>query len=121
MDHLNHLCQDAVSHLGANKMLKAIVRMGKAVQSMSDALHHFNNENDIHHRSGAHTQRFEAVDLSKIVHEIQKKRCLFTNIPGCNHTSFPSITCNMFESINQPKFQEWMDTQFAKTTSQSSY
>ena len=78
MDHFNHLCQDAVSHLGANKMLKAIVRMGKAVQSMSDALHHFNNKNDIHHRSGAHTQRFEAGDLSKIVHEIQKKKGVFS-------------------------------------------
>ena len=48
-------------------------------------------------------------------------RCLFTNIPGRKHTSFPSITCNMFENINQPNFQDWMDTKFAKTISQSSY
>ena len=86
MDHLNHLCKDAVSHLGANKIPKAIVRTGKAVQSMSDALHHFDNENGIDQGSGAHTQRSEAGDLSKIVHEIYKKKCVFTNIPGHKHT-----------------------------------
>ena len=84
------------TYVGANKMPKAIVRTGKAVQSMSDALHHFDNENGIDHGSGAHTQRSEA---GKIVHEIYKKK-VFTNIPGRKHTSFPSITCNMFESIN---------------------
>ena len=114
MEHLNRLCKDAVSHLGANKTPKAIVRTGKAVQPMSDALHHFDNENGIDHGSGAHTQRSESGDLSKIVHEIHKNSCVFTNIPGRKHTSFPSITCNMFGSIDQPKFQEWMDTKFAK-------
>ena len=96
-------------------MLKAIVRMGKAVQSMSDALHHFNNEDVNDHRSGAHrlTQRFEAGDLSKIVHDIHKTRQTFLVVT----TLFPSITCNMFKSIDQPKFQEWMDTKFAKTVS----
>ena len=114
MEHLNRLCKDAVSHLGANKTPKAIVRTGKAIQSMSEALHHFDKDNGIDLGSGAHTRRSEAGDLSKIVHEIHKKSSVFTNIPGRKHTSFPSITCNMFESIDQQKFQEWMDTKFAK-------
>ena len=84
--------------------------MGKAVQPMSGALHHFG----IDHGSGAHTQRSESGNLSEIVHEIHKNSCVFTNIPGHKHTSFPSITCSMFGSIDQPKFQEWMDTKFAK-------
>ena len=63
--------KDAVSYLGANKTPKAIVRMDKAVQLMSDC--HFDNENGIDHGSGAHTKRSEAGDLSKIVHEFHKK------------------------------------------------
>ena len=77
MEHLNCLCKDAVSHLGANKTPKAIVRTGKAVQSISDAIHHFDNENGIDHSSGAHTQRSEAGDLSKIVHNIHKNKVCF--------------------------------------------
>ena len=99
MENLNHLCKDAVSHLGANKTPKDIIQTGKAVQPMSDVLHHFDNENGIDHGSGAHTQRSESGDLSEIVHEIHKNSCVFTNIPGCKHTSFPSLTCNMFGSI----------------------
>ena len=64
------------TYVGANKTPKAIVRTGKAVQSKPDALH-FDNENGIDHRSGAHTRRSEAGDLSKIVHEIYKKKLCF--------------------------------------------
>ena len=66
------------TYIGANKTPKAIVRTGKAVQSISDALHHFDNENGIDHRSGAHTQRSEA---SEIVHEIYKKSVFSQTFP----------------------------------------
>ena len=55
MEHLNCLCKDAVNHLGANITPKAVVQIDKAVQSMSDAVHHFDNENGIDYGSGQHT------------------------------------------------------------------
>ena len=44
---MNRLCKDAVSHLGANTTRNAIVRAGKVVQTLSEALHHFDHENSI--------------------------------------------------------------------------
>lgn len=119
MEHLNRLCKDAVRHLGANKTPNAIVRTGKIVQSLSDALDHFDHENGVDHGSGAHTRQSEAGDLIKIVSEIRTKSAVFANIPGRKHMSFPSIKCNMFTSINQTKFWEWMETHFAKLLARS--
>ena len=68
------------TYVGANNTMKAIVRSAKSVQSMSDALHHFDNENGIDNGPGAHTQRSEVGVLSKIIHEIHKKRCFHKRI-----------------------------------------
>ena len=35
MEHLNRICNDAVAHLGANKTLGAIVRIGKVVGTIT--------------------------------------------------------------------------------------
>ena len=68
------------TYVGANNTTKAIVRSAKSVKSMSDALHHFDNENGIDNGPGAHTQRSEVGGLSKIIHEIHKKRCFHKRI-----------------------------------------
>ena len=68
------------TYVGANNTTKAIVRSAKSVQSMSDALHHFDNENGIDNGPGAHTQRSEVGVLSKIINEIHKKRCFHKRI-----------------------------------------
>lgn len=36
MEHLNRVCKDAVTYLGANKTPNAIVRIGKAVGTISN-------------------------------------------------------------------------------------
>ena len=41
MEHLNHMCKDAVNHLGANKIPQAIVRVGKALGPLTDILEQF--------------------------------------------------------------------------------
>ena len=91
---------------------------------MSDALHHFDNENSIDYESVQHTYDVPE-DLKQVIFQKLSMRStkivVFTNIPGRKHTSFPSITCNMFGSIDQLKFQEWMDTKFAKLLAATNY
>jgi len=77
MEHLNRLCRDAVHHLGPNKTPNAIVRTGKVVQSLSDALDHFDHENVL-------IMGQEHIPDSQKQETLLKssKSTVFANIPG---------------------------------------
>ena len=55
------------------KWYRHCVRAGKVVQTLSEALHHFDHENSIDPGSGAHTRKSEAEDLKKVIKEIRGK------------------------------------------------
>ena len=111
MEHLNRMCKDALSNLGANKTPKAIERVGKALGPLHDFLQHFDKITEVHTGGSSHTTRSESLDLQKIVEELKKNNvCDF--IPGRAHQSFPKYTCNPYKSLNKRKRKTWMRTKF---------
>ncbi len=113
MEHLNRLCKDAVSHLGANKTPHAIVRAGKAISVLGKVMQQFDSTSDVKHTSGFHTQRDMSGDLKKVLAEIHGKSQVFAHLPGRKHRSFPYVKCNIFRSIDQKKLQIWMKEKFS--------
>ena len=77
MEHLNRMCKDAVRQLGANKTPKAIVRVGKAISSLTLVLKQFNVTNGIQDTSGYYTRRDMTGDLEKVLIEIHNKSQVF--------------------------------------------
>lgn len=113
MEHLNRICKDAVSHLGANKTPNAIVRAGKAISGIGKVLQQFDTSLSINDTSGYHPRRDMSGDLKKVVSEIHKSQ-VFSYLPGRKHRSFQQINCNVFRSIDKKKFETWMKQKFAK-------
>ena len=113
MEHLNRICKDAVSHLGANKTPNAIVRARKAISGIGKVLQQFDTSLSINDTSGYHPRRDMSGDLKKVVSEIHKSQ-VFSYLPGRKHRSFQQINCNVFRSIDEKKFETWMKQKFAK-------
>lgn len=102
MEHLNHIMKDTVSHTGANKTLKAIMRASKALGPLKDILKNFDKTNGVW-SSGKHTQRSESEDLDKMVIELATNK-VFHSKPGRKHNTFSSIKCNqLFTTVKRFK------------------
>lgn len=107
MEHLNRLCKDAISHLGANKTPSAISKAGKALGPLSEIITNFDAITGTV-VTKAHTRRSEEEDLSKLVTELVQNGN-FQMQPGRSHENFKSIKSNQLIScINESKFKDWM-------------
>ncbi|KAL5502833.1 hypothetical protein EMCRGX_G009668 [Ephydatia muelleri] len=107
MEHLNRLCRDAISHLGANKTPSAISKVGKALGPLSEIITNFDAMTGTV-VTKAHTRRSEEEDLNKLVTELVHNGN-FHMQPGRFHQNFKSIESNqLISSINVNKFRDWM-------------
>ena len=103
MEHLNRLCKDAISHLGANKNPSAISKVGKAMGPLPEIVTNYDAMTGTV-VTKAHTQRFEQEDLSKLVTELVQNGN-FRMQPGRFHQSFKSKKSNQIIScVNTNKF-----------------
>ena len=71
MEHMNHLCKDALYGLQANKTASAIVRVGKSQGPLSHLLEQFDKENGVIVPTGAHHKPSFNKDRDIIVKELQ--------------------------------------------------
>ena len=92
MEHLNRILKDTVSHLGANKTPKSIVRAAKALGPLKDILAEFDKITGVWFTS-KHCRRSEKEDLLKLVAELNQNE-VFHYQPGRKHLLFPSMRCN---------------------------
>ena len=106
MEHLNRLLKDTVSHLGANKTPKAIMRASKALGALKDILVNFDQKHKVW-SSGSHTHRSDTEDLLKILAELKQSN-VFEYKEGRRHSTFPSITCNQLMKLKKKKLDVWM-------------
>ena len=120
MEHLNRILKDTVSHLGANKTPKSIVRAAKALGPLKDILAEFDKITGVWFTS-KHCRRSEKEDLLKIVAELNQNE-VFHYQPGRKHQLFPSMKCNgMLMCIDRPKLTSWMSVKAENILRQTSF
>ena len=73
MEHLNQVLKDGIKGLGANKTDRAITRLGKCINSIDDILNTFDEDHQVHHTSGHHTEASAKKDIEVITEELTKK------------------------------------------------
>ena len=67
MEHLNRLAKDAIKGLGANKSMKAIDQVGKALGTITNLISTFDTVNNVSDESGHHSKQSSEKDLHMIV------------------------------------------------------
>ena len=63
MEHLNRVAKTSIEGLGSNKSEKAILRVGKGINSLVKVLDQYDKENKVVQVSGHHTKKSTAKDL----------------------------------------------------------
>ena len=107
MEHLNRICKNAVSGLGANKTPDALLRVGKVVGILDEVMKKFDEENNIAERSGKHTVPSYKRDMNTMVRILMTERNLHYS-KGRQHPSFPNITRNPMSNIDHEQLLSWM-------------
>ena len=111
MEHLNRMCKDAVTHLGANKTPASISKMGKALGPIATMMDTFDEILGLPAKSSAHAVYSDEKDLVLMVTELHKE-LVFDYVPGRCHQGFPNIVANIFDTIDRQKLHKWMKKKF---------
>lgn len=101
------LAKVAVEGLGANKTEKAIIRVGKAIGTMSGSLENFDAVNNVPKVSGAHSCQSSRIDLHKVVKQLVKSEVVSVK-PDWKHKSFPNIRTNCIQNLSKRQLKEWL-------------
>ena len=107
-EHLNRVCKEAVKSLGANKTEAAIIRVGKALGTLSPVLDNFDMENDVTPPTGRH--KFVSVSRDQEIVSKQLSRSkVFCFFPKRKHCSFSRPT-SLLDMHVKNKVTDWMLT-----------
>ena len=85
MEYLNRIAKDAIKGMGTNKTEKAVMRVGRAIGTITPLLANFDEENCIATPSSVHHAPGSEKD---VISELRKAK-LFTLTTGRKHPSFP--------------------------------
>ena len=108
MEHLNRVCKECITGLGANKTTTAIQRIGKAMGPLEGVLDNFDKLINASAVSGKHKVAPMDLDIKKIVSELVTSGILEEQ-SGRFHTSFPNFRPVLLQGSNKV-FQEWIKT-----------
>jgi L1 cell adhesion molecule like protein len=75
-EHLNRVCKDSISHLGANKTKESIIRVGKCVGMISKVTENFDKQICVAYTPGKHTVSSSKKDMDVIVNELVERQIL---------------------------------------------
>ena len=98
-DHLNHVCKDSIRGLQFNKVETAIIRIRKALGTISPVQDQFDEQNNVKKPSRAHKVHHADSDRDMIVQHLQKYK-IFASNNGRFHSSFPKPYTHMILSLN---------------------
>ena len=108
MEHLNRVLKDGIKGLGANKTDRAITRLGKCINSIDDVLNTFDEDHQVRHTSGYHTEASAKKDIEVIMEELTKKVRPFSHSKGRCHKQV-KITRGLMKTLKKETFHSWMD------------
>lgn len=109
LEHMNKLLKTAIEGLGPNKGKKAIIRAGRMIGTLSDALFKFDEDNCVSSVSGAHTNKSADKDLNQILKHLSAMK-VFQNIPSRKHRSFSTLQDGFIKSVEPKKLNDWILT-----------
>lgn len=112
MEHLNRKVKVAIESLRANKSEKAIMRVGKAIGTMTKILDKFDTVNNVPAESGAHSKKSSEKDLCKIINQLVKSQ-VFDIVPGWKHKSFSNLKTNYIKTLSEQNLKDWMIKYYA--------
>ena len=88
MEHLNRIAKEAIRFQGANKMEKAIERIGRAIGTLSPVLDNFNTHNDVPTTSSRQQKPDAQKDIQIVVNELVNCNA-FKVVTGRKYKPFP--------------------------------
>ena len=95
MEHLNRICKDAISGLGANKTPAAIQRIGKCVGVLQSVNDNFDEQTKVNEAKEYHTVPSVDKDKDIIIKELLS-HAIFSPTPGRCHSAFKTMDCSLF-------------------------
>ena len=109
MEHLNRIVKNGIHGLGANKAEKAMVCVGKCVDSISDVLTTYDDELGINAPSGQHTIASQQKDLDLVIQELTTRVNPFIKVPGRRHRHVNIPKTTLLRSLDEEKFSKWLN------------
>ena len=109
MEQLSRLTKTCIQHLGANKLEKAINRVGKCMGPLNEVLLHFDEEHEVATRAHNHTRPSTIEDRNAIIKELHNGK-IYDKVSSRSHRSFSSFTCNVMKKVRKTAFTEWMNS-----------
>ena len=107
MEHLNHLCKEAVRGLGANQTPTAITRVGKCIGVLRPFLENYDETTSIPAQSGRHSVPSSQKDRDMIVTELLQKKVV-DEIPGRTHYYFPNVKSSLLSRTDYKDLSKWI-------------
>ena len=107
MEHLNRLCKDCISGLGASKTPKAISRIGKAIGPLQEVLDNFDSNVAVSSVSVKHKVFPADIDQEKIINELVTTAKVFEEHEGRFHSFFPNFR-PLFSQVKKKRFENWI-------------
>ena len=112
MEHLNHVCKQAIQGIGSRKRKEAITRIGKAVGPVAAVTSNF-DENVLKptnkHLAGHHKCASDSRDQEMIISELLNHACVFSETAR-SHRQFKSFNnkSSIFMKVNNKTFEKWI-------------
>ena len=109
MEHLNRVCKDAITGLGANKTEKSITRIGKAIGPLMTITSNYDksvlgNVTKSSRRLVASSEK----DRNLIMTELIGRACVFDEIPGRRYKNCCSLQKSIFHKMNHQTLEDWI-------------
>lgn len=105
MEHLIKLVKESIRSLRANKTIKGIDRVGKALGTLAPVLANFDVDNMVTVRSGMHKEASITKDRDMLLNELLKCR-VFEERGDRKHVSFPKPK-DVLHLLTKEDFKEW--------------
>ena len=112
MEHLNRTLKSGIGALGSNKTEGAIVRLSKAIGTISPVLENFDDNNGIHHHHTRHKQASMKKDIHKVVADINKAK-IFSTITGRKYSTFPNPK-SLIHKVPEKDLLSWIQIHLSK-------
>ena len=113
MEHLNRICKDAISGLGANKTPAAIQRIGKCVGVVQSVNDNFDEQTKVNEAKGYHTVSSVDKDKDIIIKELLS-HAIFSPTPGRCHSAFKTMDRSLFSKVSYGLMLQWMNEHVPK-------
>ena len=113
MEHLNHICKQAIQGVGAKKRKESITRIGKALGPLAQVTANFDKDvlRPTHdHKAGHHKYAPASKDLDTLINELLNHACVFDESQSRSHQHFKALTTkgSIFMNVNKKNMEKWM-------------